>query len=350
VPPANRIDKVSCYILGSVLLITVLILIVKFPSPSEAQFYVFRTVMAVAVAGIAVLLPGVFELKLNNYIKATGAIAVFVLIYLVNPPDLIVAKSTDINEDIRRADLAYNEGNFSAACTFYENAIKNDKNNWVPYNGLGKIYYKDAKYNLALDNFLKAFDLKEKKDGSIAYAIAITYDAICDIEGFRRYLDIAQTLLPKSTLLDDVIYDQGVVNLLLWIEKGLHPDAAEYSTSLSRFKNYLERGGSPSHWAHYHLACLYAIKSTGTSLNQNEKKQFEDMAVAEIQISISQIKNYHGLKANYQKSLLVRLFSPGGHYFRASGEPVFCTQLRLICNNNHNIKSSIASLTASDSP
>lgn len=45
-----------------------------------------RTLLALAAGGVAATLPGFLNLEINNFIKAGGALAAFVLVFLVNPP------------------------------------------------------------------------------------------------------------------------------------------------------------------------------------------------------------------------------------------------------------------------
>lgn len=45
-----------------------------------------RTLLALAAGGVAATLPGFLNFEINNIIKAGGALAAFVLVFLVNPP------------------------------------------------------------------------------------------------------------------------------------------------------------------------------------------------------------------------------------------------------------------------
>jgi hypothetical protein len=69
-----------------------LILAIGFPQPTAFQYMVFRIILALAAAGIAGVIPGLIQLKMQSnailLINAGGALAVFVLIYLFAPADL----------------------------------------------------------------------------------------------------------------------------------------------------------------------------------------------------------------------------------------------------------------------
>ena len=63
----------------------ILILTFLIPCPTTTQFWVFRTLLAIAAAGLTAALPGTFNLNLSNTITATGALAVFAALYFLNP-------------------------------------------------------------------------------------------------------------------------------------------------------------------------------------------------------------------------------------------------------------------------
>lgn len=78
--------------IGAVALLLVLIFAVTIPEPSEFQIFVFRVTLALGAAGIGALLPGVLNVRAGGaktVIRAGGALALFVLVYLLNPPALV---------------------------------------------------------------------------------------------------------------------------------------------------------------------------------------------------------------------------------------------------------------------
>lgn len=90
---------------GLVFLVTRLFLAVRFPNPTSDQEGVFRTVLSLSAAGIAGVVPGFLQIDSQiaaTTISATGALAVFVLVYLFNPGMVrrsSSARSTDQNKD-----------------------------------------------------------------------------------------------------------------------------------------------------------------------------------------------------------------------------------------------------------
>lgn len=78
--------------IGVVFAIAVLLLAVLIPGPSLFQIFIFRGVFAISLAAVAAIIPGFLnvESRFNKFsVKATGAIAVFIIVWLINPPALI---------------------------------------------------------------------------------------------------------------------------------------------------------------------------------------------------------------------------------------------------------------------
>jgi formylglycine-generating enzyme required for sulfatase activity len=87
---SRRKEIVGAVAFGIAFIIVTLLIAIKFPHPSSLQFTVFRTVLALASSGIAVMIPELIHVKANTAIRTGGAIAVFVVAYLFSPAKLIV--------------------------------------------------------------------------------------------------------------------------------------------------------------------------------------------------------------------------------------------------------------------
>jgi hypothetical protein len=92
-PPPNSREKRAAFAFGVVFVTVLLSMAIFFPEPSAFQYQVFRIVLALAGAGVAAIIPGIFDLQtptsVGLVIRAGGALAVFGLIYLVNPAQLV---------------------------------------------------------------------------------------------------------------------------------------------------------------------------------------------------------------------------------------------------------------------
>ncbi|TPG73747.1 hypothetical protein [Pseudomonas mandelii] len=91
----SKAQLISCTVLGAVILAISICLSLYAPNPTPYQTFVFRTVLAVGLSMLIAGVPGFINVKfkasgLGQYFKAVagGAIAVFLIIYLVNPAEL----------------------------------------------------------------------------------------------------------------------------------------------------------------------------------------------------------------------------------------------------------------------
>lgn len=111
------------FLFGASLVVALLGIAFRTPNPTAFQFFVFRVVLALAAAGVAAIIPGLINVdlsgiigprpnnaNLSGFIRAGGAIAVFVLIYLLNPASLVIGnqRSPQINQlDKLHKELAF---------------------------------------------------------------------------------------------------------------------------------------------------------------------------------------------------------------------------------------------------
>jgi hypothetical protein len=79
-------------VVGIMFALIILFLVVFIPNPTPSQFFFFRGLFAISLAAVAVIIPGLLnvESRFNKFsVKASGAIAVFILVWMLNPPALI---------------------------------------------------------------------------------------------------------------------------------------------------------------------------------------------------------------------------------------------------------------------
>lgn len=73
---------------GIVFVVVMLGFSVKFPNPTPSQYAVFKTVLALAAAGVGAVLPGVLNLELplpKGVLRASGAVVLFVVVFFFTP-------------------------------------------------------------------------------------------------------------------------------------------------------------------------------------------------------------------------------------------------------------------------
>jgi hypothetical protein len=93
----NRHKKTERYLVfgfGVFFIITILVLAIFFPRPDPFPYTVFRVVLALAAAGIAVFIPGFLNIRVGNVIRAGGALAVFIAVYKLEPAQLVTSSYT----------------------------------------------------------------------------------------------------------------------------------------------------------------------------------------------------------------------------------------------------------------
>jgi hypothetical protein len=83
-----NIEQFLAYSFGVLFIVILLIVALFVPEPTPFQYLVFRIVLSVAVAGVAAMIPGFINLKLGSWLRAGGALAVFAVVYLLNPAQL----------------------------------------------------------------------------------------------------------------------------------------------------------------------------------------------------------------------------------------------------------------------
>lgn len=87
---AKKNEQYLAYGFGLVFIVVILVLAIVFPTPTQFQYTVFRIILALAAAGIAAFIPGFLQVDFKNVVRASGAIAVFVVVYFFSPAQLAI--------------------------------------------------------------------------------------------------------------------------------------------------------------------------------------------------------------------------------------------------------------------
>lgn len=93
-PVSKSTEKLIAVIFGVIFVAAILALAVVFPTPTPFQYTVFRIVLAIAAAGFVSMTPGFLEVTVSNWVRAGGALAVFVILFFYNPADLVTSATT----------------------------------------------------------------------------------------------------------------------------------------------------------------------------------------------------------------------------------------------------------------
>ena len=95
----KRTERYLAYGFGTMFLCVVLTLAIAIPHPTPFQYTVFRIVLSLAAAGAAAMIPGFLTVEVSKVIRATGAMAVFLVVYFFSPAELVVGElsSSDVS-------------------------------------------------------------------------------------------------------------------------------------------------------------------------------------------------------------------------------------------------------------
>jgi hypothetical protein len=80
-----NLNVLLSFIFGVASLIAILVFATRYPNPTVFQVRVFLTTLALSAAGVGAVLPGFIEIKYKLAVRAAGALALFVIVYLFQP-------------------------------------------------------------------------------------------------------------------------------------------------------------------------------------------------------------------------------------------------------------------------
>jgi hypothetical protein len=87
---SKKAERLAVFVFGVVFVVVMLVLSIAIPNPSPTQYETFKVVLALAAAGVAAFIPGFFEFTVPGWIRAGGALAVFVFVFYRSPATLVV--------------------------------------------------------------------------------------------------------------------------------------------------------------------------------------------------------------------------------------------------------------------
>ena len=369
------------FIFGVVfLLIALAFALVAFylPKPPNPQVVgnflnVMQVILAIAASGVAAVIPGFLSVDIqkklgdkgNVGIRAGGAIAVFVLIYVISPKSLAL--------DQLNQRVGYNERleqcmsfvpAFGTPMTGALNdcleVAKLDPDRWEAYRQLGRIYFWNAQYSEAIDNYKKSISLMAnvnfdeiRKEGRVrsgirasfsamSLSIAMSYVGLANtdlanskekIDAYQKSLYVAdmsrwfvKDLPGAEDLLNDLVYLNAIDRAYIWIaDESLPAETAQFGAATQGFSQFLAMPHAVPQWAEYHLSCLYAVAVDRSEAPANEYAQ-----VARIYL-VKSLR--HLLRIQSEKSVIQRLMmkcrlrDPEDCQAPRGSEPMVCPAL-----------------------
>lgn len=84
---SSGIRTILAFSFGVTFIVLVLCVAIWMPNPSGFQYLIFRLVAALAAGGVVAVMPGFIELKFGQWLRAGGTLAVFAIVYFMNPAE-----------------------------------------------------------------------------------------------------------------------------------------------------------------------------------------------------------------------------------------------------------------------
>ena len=82
-------ERTLAFSIGLGLILLMILLAIIFPKPTSFQYLVFRITLALACSAFSIPIPGFINVSVKNWVKAGGALAVFVVVYYFDPAHAI---------------------------------------------------------------------------------------------------------------------------------------------------------------------------------------------------------------------------------------------------------------------
>lgn len=114
-PNNDRQQRKTSYLaagIGIFLVLICLFLVYRFPATNKSQFFIVRAVLAIGISCISIIIPGVMRIsgRINNkfgvyHVMATESIAIFLLIWISNPPEFAQNVNRESVRDTQTSEL-----------------------------------------------------------------------------------------------------------------------------------------------------------------------------------------------------------------------------------------------------
>lgn len=160
------------------------------PITDPGAFFILRVLTALSAAAVAAVIPGFINIKLGRGatfgLRAGGALAVFALVFSVNPPEIIRGR-----EEVLVASMFqnYSSGLYDDAERIAERILAQTPNSHAAWNIRGGVAFYRRNYQTAVENFEKAVRLKRDP----VYVSNLAY-AYVEVGGYGRALEELESI------------------------------------------------------------------------------------------------------------------------------------------------------------
>jgi tetratricopeptide (TPR) repeat protein len=360
------------------------------PGVLETFLFVLQVILALAASGVAAVIPGFLNVNLRTRlgtgndiaIRAGGAIAVFVIIFLVNPKNLALSevdKRVGFDERLEKCRnyVPVVGSPLPGALQYCQDAKAFEPARWESYHQLARIYYWNLDYELAIENYEQAINLLTGVDydkissevlvkpefrtdfSLLAYGVSISAVGAANAgkspEIKAKLYQISLDAITKSKwfvaanqagndLNRQLLYTRAVDTMSIWEMNGAVPDADEsLQIAIDAWVAYLSLPEIVPTWAEYHLSCLYAEaseKTTGQTASELREKSKDY-----IRQSLAHLLQSQNDKSVIQDKLMkCRLTKPELCQPPRGPEPKTCSALVRLIAGDQQVASAIAQL------
>lgn len=234
----------------------------------------------------------------------------------------------DYQDAMDRAAGQLANAGFLSALTYFDKASRLRPDRWQPFYGMGEVYFAQGNYSAAADQFEHAFNLTDKKDGSLAYDIEMAREGLTQYDVALNYLNVADNLLDANAPIhQDVVFDRGLINLLTWKAQDAPRGTSRYDDAERAFRQFIEVGNQPKQWAFYDLACLKATRADDSSLTPSQVTMLGNDANELLAKAAGALADDKSSKAPKQRDMMRQLLQTPEKYTRRPGEPPACPSL-----------------------
>lgn len=366
------------FVFGTVfLLITMAFALVAFylPKPENpdvvANFLnVMQVVLAISSAGVAAVIPGFLNVRIQaklgqqgtTAIRAGGALAVFALVYLIGPKSLALDRLNQrvgYNESLAQcASLVPAFGPpMTGALGICLQVVRLNPNRWEAYRLVGRVSFWNAQYESAIANYKMAiglragrsFDEIKRKDqiaddfhehfSAMCWSVAMAYvglandvieDADKKLAAYRTSLAIgemsnwfAERSNQTADLAKQLVFLSAMNHAYIWVTANYPSNTNDFQLAVSHFERYLKMPNNTPQWAEFHLSCLYATASA-----QLARTEYKELARAHLVKALRHLLRNQNEKAVIQRSMMkCRMKCPEDCERPRGSEPMICKAL-----------------------
>lgn len=161
------------------------------PITDPGQFFLLRVLAAISAAGVAAVIPGMLHIEVGRQgmfaIRGAGALAVFTLVFAVNPPELLRSAG-----EAQRAMMSgnYSQGLYDDAGRIADEILRADPNDAQALNIKGGIAFYRGDYASAVEYFQKA---RLSRPNYQQYASNYA-NALIEVKAYKQALEVFQKI------------------------------------------------------------------------------------------------------------------------------------------------------------